>query len=734
MTRQTALLKVKQPVISQEGDLWRHAAVRPLAPSMMTEAEPATQARGCRDFSAVPARGNGSSRAVAACPLSPRTCPFGGACHTCPVHVQAKLKVSQPDDEYEREADRVADTVMRMPEPKANVQRASTACDEGPQHRPEEKEEEVDELLQAMAVKAQAPRLTGDMESKLHFIRGGGRPLPQSERNFFEPRLGCDFSQIRIHSDSMAKEMARAVKARAFTIGRDVVFGSGEYVPGTSSGRRLMAHELAHVIQQSHSEAATHRTDVNERATEVHDEATNAAAKDRQRLVPTAENLLHLQREAQAVPPQPVAPNQAQLQVIEAARRAAANRTQRAMFRARGIAPPSDHPDVERQRTTLLAQRIFAWPNPDLAQIAQILSSMVTFLLPGRAQVMIAGSNNPDCSFRAGYVRGMRLPIVLCPAFFEENPTLEQQARTMVHESAHLARVGYSSLAESYCIDFDCRTSCGGFDSADSWAHFVNCLSGEPADLPERLPTPEDDPMRRSPVEQSGQKHGLPPGDAGAGGSLSGSPNAVSRQARLSRPARPLPSAVYVSFQNAAPPRTPDHSQANPGPDGARANRAGYTRVRLQKHISIAWGNAPLASDGRIPLYIQSANIFYRLDPIEVLVSSDYAEGSCPYRVTLAHEQSHVEAFLRIFHAGRASLLERLADVAIPTLVNPVLVNARDIQTTQDSIGEGVRQVILAHSAGMVADMEADRTAKDAPAAYRAVYTQCPAASWEEGI
>ena len=70
-------------------------------------------------------------------------------------------------------------------------------------------------------------------------------------RRFFEPRLGTDLSGVRIHARGRSADLARAVNARAFTIGRDVVFGSGQFAPQTSDGRRLLAHELAHVAQQT---------------------------------------------------------------------------------------------------------------------------------------------------------------------------------------------------------------------------------------------------------------------------------------------------------------------------------------------------------------------------------------------------------------------------------------------------------------------------------------------------
>ena len=80
-------------------------------------------------------------------------------------------------------------------------------------------------------------------------LRSPGEPLDPATRAFFEPRFGHDFSQVRVHTDTRAAESARAVKALAYTVGRDVVFGAGQYSPATA-GRPLLAHELAHVVQQ----------------------------------------------------------------------------------------------------------------------------------------------------------------------------------------------------------------------------------------------------------------------------------------------------------------------------------------------------------------------------------------------------------------------------------------------------------------------------------------------------
>jgi hypothetical protein len=152
--------------------------------------------------------------------------------------VQAKLTISQPNDEYEQEADRVADQVMAMSDPKH-------------QRQPENGEEE--ETLQTKPLSDQITPLVQRQEglsAQVKDLKGGGQPLPQSERSFFEPRLDHNFSQVRVHTDARANAAATSANAKAFTTGSDVVFSTGQYEPGVNRGRKLLAHELTHVIQQ----------------------------------------------------------------------------------------------------------------------------------------------------------------------------------------------------------------------------------------------------------------------------------------------------------------------------------------------------------------------------------------------------------------------------------------------------------------------------------------------------
>jgi hypothetical protein len=166
---------------------------------------------------------------------------LGGTSHSCPPLVQAKLTVNEPGDKYEQEADRVAEQVMHMPEPAL-------------QRQADEEEEEEKVLQPKSLVQRRVAGGSGGSEAPPivnEVLRSPCQPLDPSTRQFMESRFGHDFGQVRVHTDAKAVESSRAVNARAFTVGRDLVFGSKQYAPHTATGQRLLAHELAHVVQQS---------------------------------------------------------------------------------------------------------------------------------------------------------------------------------------------------------------------------------------------------------------------------------------------------------------------------------------------------------------------------------------------------------------------------------------------------------------------------------------------------
>jgi hypothetical protein len=196
------------------------------------------------------------------------------------------LAISQPGDRYEQDADRVADRVMRSPSPEAshaprlafapadnNLQRKCTRCKEEEEEQrklqrkaPEgdspisvqrkcsqcEEEEEAKKQVQRSEAGADAGPATAP--SSVHdVLRSTGHPLDSSARRFMEPRFGQDFSGVRIHTGAAADRAVRDVSAAAFTVGPDIAFAQGRYAPETDAGRHLLAHELAHTVQQAHA-------------------------------------------------------------------------------------------------------------------------------------------------------------------------------------------------------------------------------------------------------------------------------------------------------------------------------------------------------------------------------------------------------------------------------------------------------------------------------------------------
>ena len=219
--------------------------------------------------------------------------------------VQTKLTIGQPGDKYEQEADRIAEKVMRMPEPQVQrqmedddevirpkriaeqitplvqrqmdedeetiqaklvgnsilplvqrqmdeediiqPQRFSLAGQGVSQVQRQMDEEEETGLVQRKEMPGQASTVAPEVATRIQGLRGGGQPLSKETRDFFEPRFGYDFSRVQIHSDSKSTDK---LKASAYTVGTDIVFTPGLYNPNSTVGKYLLAHELVHVIQQ----------------------------------------------------------------------------------------------------------------------------------------------------------------------------------------------------------------------------------------------------------------------------------------------------------------------------------------------------------------------------------------------------------------------------------------------------------------------------------------------------
>jgi hypothetical protein len=167
------------------------------------------------------------------------------------------LRIGPPDDAFEREADRAAEEVLALSAPKFNWSFSRIAAGPPVQRKCScGKSGECEECKnQPLRRKATGAAESGYAPPIVHqVLRSSGEPLGRSTLDFFEPRFRADFSSVRVHRDSAAGESARAVLARAYTVGRHIVFGPGEYSPDSAGARSLLAHELAHVLQQGPGE------------------------------------------------------------------------------------------------------------------------------------------------------------------------------------------------------------------------------------------------------------------------------------------------------------------------------------------------------------------------------------------------------------------------------------------------------------------------------------------------
>ena len=181
------------------------------------------------------------------------SCLCAGGCHQCQSQsrIQPKLKVGAPNDKYEQEADRVAEQIVSSGtysssghDPAHNrIQRMCDNC--------EEEEQAEENSVQRKSDSARDTKMPSRTESYIDSLSGGGAPLSRSEAQYYEPRFGHSFSKIRVHTGEAADRAANSINARAFTLGNNIAFARGEYDFSSTSGRKLMAHELAHTLQQS---------------------------------------------------------------------------------------------------------------------------------------------------------------------------------------------------------------------------------------------------------------------------------------------------------------------------------------------------------------------------------------------------------------------------------------------------------------------------------------------------
>jgi Domain of unknown function (DUF4157) len=178
------------------------------------------------------------------------------------IAIQPKMKISQPTDSYEEEADRLADQVMTMSisspatSPRRNGESANNKCS-GCNMKDEEEKDNMPSMSREVS-RVSSGKITDGVTNKINNIRSSrGSWLDADTKELMESRFGIDFSNVRIHTDARAAESAEAINALAYTVGQNIVFGKRQYAPSTKVGKRLLAHELVHTVQQRTSGART---------------------------------------------------------------------------------------------------------------------------------------------------------------------------------------------------------------------------------------------------------------------------------------------------------------------------------------------------------------------------------------------------------------------------------------------------------------------------------------------
>jgi Domain of unknown function (DUF4157)/LysM domain len=171
--------------------------------------------------------------------------------------LQPKLKIGQTGDENEQEADKVVGHITRMPtsdsiaqmisKKEESIDRKCNACEMKEDKEEDEKQLRISPKPSTTCTLEGNEEITNEVNNVLS---SGGSSLDASTRELMEPRFGYDFSNVKIYTGESAARSVRSVDALAYTVGNDIVFDEGMYMPGTMEGRRLLAHELAHIIQQ----------------------------------------------------------------------------------------------------------------------------------------------------------------------------------------------------------------------------------------------------------------------------------------------------------------------------------------------------------------------------------------------------------------------------------------------------------------------------------------------------
>lgn len=338
-------------------------------------------------------------------PTIQKKCSCGGSCSGC----------------KEEEAERISMSIMRMESPGINLKPSAFDC------QPSVKNEEQAQISEIISSKS------------------SGQRLQDNTRSFMDERFGYDFSHVRIHTDSHAARKSDELNAEAFTIGRDVFFNAGRYRPSSAEGKKLLSHELTHVIQQGKAPQIQLRTE--RRAGYRVDDAEDCAGNWQDIGVATAEARRMVQSAINALGP--------------GAR--AAERIRNALQRHFHL----DQRAIDETGNYSLLLKLTTVIN-NFRYINNAFSGTIPFECERTNDGWFCRVN------RYGYVRLIWSDIHLCPHWFAMTP--RNQARGIVHEMSH-KYAGTDDEAYEHNPEYRNLSVNDAIDNADSYACFARDVS-----------------------------------------------------------------------------------------------------------------------------------------------------------------------------------------------------------------------------------------------------------------
>ena len=367
--------------------------------------------------------------------------------------IQPKARLGRSDDALELEADRIADAAV-SDRPVGTIGSAGAA---GPQRKCAQcaAEDEPAVRRKEAGSTGQAHGSDGGAVMAMNAVADGGAPLAPSLRRYFEPRFGRSFADVRLHHGAAAAAAASAIDARAYALGENIAFAHGEFNPRSPAGRHLIAHELAHVVQQRDGNPSP-------------DQAQTVRRTPQRVTLATEGNCADPRAIAEAIP-------------------GALSMARTAFFDWFMATAPRD-----RARVDLLLRANFGADDQATRDTVHDRVSDIYALLQramnGDLTFVCGPANDPECGGREGYVIAHEPGRVhICAPFF--NLTLEGRRWMLMHECAHLAGAmlspesywGYfGAIGEAQCRETMAGSTRDKLGNADNYARLIWCLTRQP--------------------------------------------------------------------------------------------------------------------------------------------------------------------------------------------------------------------------------------------------------------